>query len=107
MAGSSLPGGRVQGREHGPGEAGTPQGAGPCERVPLLPGPGCAPRTPRPLRNLSGDDAGELSGYWAKLSAGGKVAVALEKQMWGDTFGMCTDRFGIEWMVNIAGAPAA
>ena len=27
----------------------------------------------------------------------------LEKQMWGDEFGMCTDRFGVQWMVNIAG----
>jgi PhnB protein len=27
----------------------------------------------------------------------------LEKQMWGDEFGMCTDKFGISWMVNIAG----
>ena len=27
----------------------------------------------------------------------------LEKQVWGDTFGMCKDRFGVQWMVNIAG----
>ncbi len=27
----------------------------------------------------------------------------LEKQMWGDEFGMLADRFGIAWMVNIAG----
>jgi PhnB protein len=51
--------------------------------------------------SLSGDDAGELRGYWEKLSADGTVAVALEKQMWGDEFGMCVDRFGIQWMVNI------
>ncbi|MGW0969635.1 VOC family protein [Streptomyces sp. NPDC002516] len=57
--------------------------------------------------SLSGEDAGELSGYWAKLSAGGEVTVPLEKQMWGDTFGMCTDRFGVQWMVNIAGTPSA
>jgi PhnB protein len=25
----------------------------------------------------------------------------LEKQMWGDEFGMCTDRYGIPWLVNI------
>ena len=25
----------------------------------------------------------------------------LEKQMWGDEFGMLTDRFGIPWLVNI------
>ncbi|GAA2600023.1 hypothetical protein GCM10010399_33530 [Dactylosporangium fulvum] len=51
--------------------------------------------------SLSGDDAGELHGYWEKLSAGGKVNVPLEKQMWGDEFGACVDQFGIPWMVNI------
>jgi PhnB protein len=51
--------------------------------------------------SLSGDDDGELRGYWDKLSAGGSVPVALEKQVWGDEFGMCVDRFGIAWMVNI------
>ena len=25
----------------------------------------------------------------------------LEKQMWGDIFGQCVDRFGVAWMVNI------
>jgi PhnB protein len=52
--------------------------------------------------SLSGDDADELRGYWSKLSDGGTVAVPLEKQMWGDEFGQCVDRFGISWMVNIA-----
>ena len=53
--------------------------------------------------SLSGDDADELRGYWEKLSEGGTVAMPLEKQMWGDEFGMLVDRFGIGWMVNIAG----
>jgi PhnB protein len=35
-------------------------------------------------------------------SDGGTVAVPLEKQMWGDEFGMCTDQFGIAWLVNIS-----
>ena len=56
--------------------------------------------------SLSGDDADELRGYWAKLSDGGSVSVPLEKQMWGDEFGMCTDQFGTGWMVNIV-QPAA
>ena len=56
--------------------------------------------------SLSGDDADELRGYWEQLSDGGTVAVPLEKQMWGDEFGMCVDRFGITWMVNI-GQPQA
>jgi len=52
--------------------------------------------------SVSGDDADELRGYWDKLSNGGTVSVPLEKQMWGDVFGMCTDRFGITWLVNIS-----
>jgi PhnB protein len=51
--------------------------------------------------SLSGDDGEELRGYWDKLADGGTVMMPLEKQMWGDEFGMCSDRFGIAWMVNI------
>ena len=36
-----------------------------------------------------------------KLSEGGTVTLPLEKQMWGDEFGMCVDRFGVPWMVNV------
>ena len=56
--------------------------------------------------SLSGDDADDLRGWFAKLSDGGAVTMPLEKQMWGDEFGMCTDRYGVSWMVNIAGAHA-
>jgi PhnB protein len=52
--------------------------------------------------SLSGDDTAELRGYWDKLAAAGKVTMPLEKQMWGDEFGMVIDQFGIPWMVNIA-----
>ena len=31
----------------------------------------------------------------------GASTVPLEKQMWGDVFGMVIDRFGVTWMVNI------
>ena len=51
--------------------------------------------------SLSGDDDPRLRGYWENLSDGGTVTMPLEKQMWGDEFGMCHDRFGIPWMVNI------
>ncbi len=56
--------------------------------------------------SLSGDDEAELRGYWDGLCEGGNVTVALEKQMWGDLFGMCQDRFGIAWMVNIGQSQA-
>ena len=52
--------------------------------------------------SLSGDDAEDLRRYWAELAADGQVTVPLEKQVWGDEFGMCIDRFGIPWMVNIS-----
>ncbi|MGW4944107.1 VOC family protein [Actinoplanes sp. NPDC004185] len=54
--------------------------------------------------SLSGDEADVMREWWAKLADGGAVTTPLEKQMWGDEFGTCTDRFGVEWMVNI-GAP--
>ncbi|QQM20886.1 VOC family protein [Rhodococcus sp. P-2] len=54
--------------------------------------------------SLSGDDGDVLRGYWEQLSGTGTVSVPLEKQMWGDEFGSCTDKFGISWLVNI-GAP--
>jgi PhnB protein len=56
--------------------------------------------------SLSGDDAGRMREWWGRLSEGGSVSTPLEKQMWGDEFGMCRDRFGIEWMVNITAPPA-
>ena len=51
--------------------------------------------------SLSGDDVNDLRRYWEKLSDGGQVTVPLEKQMWGDEFGACVDRFGVSWMVDI------
>jgi PhnB protein len=51
--------------------------------------------------SLSGDDEPQLRGFWDKLADGGDVTMPLEKQMWGDFFGMCTDQFGVPWMVNI------
>lgn len=53
--------------------------------------------------SLSGDDRDELRGYWDKLSEGGTITLPLEPQMWGDEFGMFTDKFGVGWLVNIAG----
>jgi PhnB protein len=56
--------------------------------------------------SLSGEDDAELRGYWEKLSAGGTITMPLNQAPWGDTFGMCVDKFGISWLVNI-NAPQA
>jgi len=56
--------------------------------------------------SLSGDDEAELRGLWEGLVVGGTITVPLEKAPWGDSFGMCVDQFGVNWMVNITGTSA-
>jgi PhnB protein len=54
--------------------------------------------------SLSGeaDDEARLRGHWDRLAEGGSVVMPLERAPWGDVFGMCTDKFGTSWMINIA-----
>lgn len=52
--------------------------------------------------SLSGDNAEVLRRYWDKLSDGGNVTMPMLKQPWADEFGMCTDKFGVPWLVNIS-----
>jgi len=56
--------------------------------------------------SLSGDNEAELKAYFEKLSVGGMVTMPLEKAPRGDSFGMCTDKLGVQWLVNIAGQKA-
>jgi PhnB protein len=56
--------------------------------------------------SLSGDDAPALTRWFEALAEGGKVDVPLEQQVWGDTFGQVTDRYGVRWLVNISTASA-
>lgn len=56
--------------------------------------------------SLSGENESELRGYYEKLVEGGMPTQPLEKAPWGDTFGMLVDKYGVIWMVNIAGQPA-
>jgi PhnB protein len=51
--------------------------------------------------SLTGENGDELKGWFQKLSKGGKITMPFAKQVWGDEFGMCTDKFGVGWMVNI------
>ena len=52
--------------------------------------------------SLSGDDGDALRGYFEKLSDGGSVTMPMQKQAWGDEFGMVTDKFGVPWLVNVS-----
>jgi PhnB protein len=51
--------------------------------------------------SLSGEDEAELRGYWDKLSDGGTVVMPMDKAPWGDIFGMCADKYGTNWLVNV------
>ena len=54
--------------------------------------------------SLSGDDEAELRRYWDELTGSGTVVMPLEQAPWGDYFGMCQDRYGVTWLVNISGS---
>lgn len=50
--------------------------------------------------SVSPDSEEEARRIFDDLADGGQVAMAMEETFWGALFGMCTDRFGIHWMVN-------
>ena len=50
--------------------------------------------------SISPESEAEATRLFNGLSAGGQVTMPLEKAFWGAYFGMCTDKFGIQWMVN-------
>ena len=50
--------------------------------------------------NLQPDTREETKRLFEKLSAGGTVTMELQDMFWGDYFGSCTDKYGVQWMVN-------
>jgi PhnB protein len=52
--------------------------------------------------SLVGANSEKLTEYFTALADGGTITMPLEKQFWGDTYGMLTDKFGIHWTVNIS-----
>lgn len=51
--------------------------------------------------SVGGSDEKALTAIFEKLSEGGNVFSELKKEFWGDTFGSLTDKYGVEWMINI------
>lgn len=51
--------------------------------------------------SLGGYDEELMRKIFDSLSEGGKVFMPLKKEFWGDIFGSLTDKFGVEWMMNI------
>ena len=55
--------------------------------------------------SISGEDEAELRGYWDKVSVGANITAPFERAPWGDIFGMCTDKFGVNWLINVTTVP--
>ncbi len=51
--------------------------------------------------SIGGTEEADMRKVFDSLSEGGKVRMPLSKQFWGDIFGMTTDKYGIDWMMNI------
>ena len=50
--------------------------------------------------SIAGQSREHCDEVFARLSAGGNVTTPLQDMFWGAYFGMCRDRFGINWMIN-------
>ncbi len=70
----------------------------------ILMGADCPPEYATPLGGFSlsvpARDVAQAEALFTGLSEGGTVTMPLEKTFWAERFGMCTDRFGVSWMVN-------
>jgi PhnB protein len=43
----------------------------------------------------------EVDTLFAALSAGGKVTMPVQETFWASRFGMLTDKFGVNWMLDL------
>jgi PhnB protein len=50
--------------------------------------------------SVNTDSEEEANRLFAGLANGGKVKMPMNKTFWGAYFGMFTDKFGINWMIN-------
>ena len=50
--------------------------------------------------SLETDTREETNKLFKALSAGGIVTMELQDMFWGDYYGSCTDKFGIQWMFS-------
>jgi PhnB protein len=50
--------------------------------------------------SVNADSKEQADQFFHKLSSGGKATMPMDKTFWGDYFGMCTDKFGINWMIS-------
>lgn len=52
--------------------------------------------------NLEPDTREEADRLFSALAVGGKIEMPIQDMFWGAYFGSCTDKFGVQWMINCA-----
>jgi len=52
--------------------------------------------------NLEPDTREETKRLFDALSEGGVIEMDLQEMFWGDYYGSCKDKFGVQWMFNCA-----
>lgn len=50
--------------------------------------------------SINTDSEAETEKYFNGLAEGGKITMPLDKTFWGAYFGMCVDKYGVQWMVS-------
>lgn len=55
--------------------------------------------------SYSAPDADDARRVFAALADGGEVTMPVQDTFWATAFGMCTDRFGVSWMVDTHAEP--
>jgi len=50
--------------------------------------------------SITAESKEDADRFFNSLSKGGKATMPMNKTFWGDYFGMCTDKFGINWMIG-------
>ena len=52
--------------------------------------------------SIAAESEAEVRELFGKLSEGGIITVPFDKMFWGDLFGQCTDKFGVQWMIGFS-----
>jgi PhnB protein len=57
--------------------------------------------------SVESKDEAEVKRIYESLKEGGSVQMPMTPTFWSPMFGMCTDKFGVAWMVGMPGAEPA
>ena len=53
---------------------------------------------------LEPDTIDEAQGLFDGLSQGGRIEMPMQRTEWAELYGICADKYGVQWMVNYTGS---